>query len=161
MAKSVRIPVSVRRFLYAALTVSWCSGIVFFILNQWVTLEGEFGPEKHPWQIGFLRIHGAGAFLMMITFGYLLASHIAVSWPLKKMRPLGVTLVAAIGFLIVSAYGLYYLGDPDLRTYLAYAHAGVGVSLPFLLMVHLVQGRRQRNLRKTTSARKAKAKAAA
>ncbi len=144
MARSVRISYFFRKLLYMALTLSWSSGILFFVLNQWVRVAGDFGPEKHPLQMSILRLHGAGAFLMMVLFGYLVSNHIQVSWPLKKLHPFGLFLAGAICFLILSAYGLYYLGDPDLRTYLAYAHAAVGFSLPFVLAAHLIQGRKQR-----------------
>jgi len=152
MAKSARIAPFLKRLLYAVLATSWCSGITFFILNQWVTVAGEFGPEKHPWQFGVLRIHGAGAFAMMILFGYLLASHVKVSWSLRHRHPFGLALVVMIAFLIVSAYGLYYIGDSDFRTYLAYSHAATGVSLPFVLTAHLAQDRqRKRRTQKRTA----------
>ena len=157
MAQTVQVPSRFRRFLYAVLVTSWCSGVVFFILNQWVRVDGEFGPEKHPWQFGVLRIHGAGAFLMMITFGYLLASHVKVGWPLKKFHPMGLVSVGSVAFLIVSAYGLYYIGDPGLRALVAYCHAAVGVCLPILVTAHLVRARRRRNSQNPLRAAKARA----
>ncbi|CAM2007168.1 hypothetical protein [Acanthopleuribacter pedis] len=152
MAKSVKVPKKTRWFFYAVLATSFISGLTFFILNRWVTVEGEFGPEKHPWQMNVLRLHGAGAFLMMVFFGYFLASHVQVSWPVKPMRPLGIALTAAVSLMILSAYSLYYLGDMDVRAVVAYVHTGLGVTLPFFLIAHLVQGSRRRNSRKVKHA---------
>lgn len=144
MARSVKVPKALRRFLYGVFLLSWISGLTFFVLNRWVVVEGDFGPEKHPAQFWFLKAHGAAAFLMMIHFGYLLASHSVPSWAVKRSRPLGGLLVGAVGFLIVSAYFLYYIGDETWRTWVAYAHASVGVSLPFILAGHIWHARRQR-----------------
>ena len=130
--------------LFALVLTSWVSGVVFFVLDRWFLIEGEFGLEKHPWRLGFLKAHGASAFLMMVAFGFLLASHVSVAWPVRRMRPLGVALVSSLSLLMLSAYGLYYLGDENLRPIVTYAHAATGACLPFLLAAHLIQGQKRR-----------------
>jgi len=139
-----RIPWSYRIWIFLFLLISWLTGIAFFVLNKWIFVEGEFGPEKHPWQYPVLRIHGAAAFLMMITYGYLLASHVPAGWKQKRQRRSGLILVCAQGFLILSAYGLYYLADEGFRVLVSYAHALVGVTFPLLLAVHIISGRHSR-----------------
>ena len=57
----MRLPVLLRRLLYAVLTGSWLTGTTFFVLSRFVEIEGEFGPEKHPWQSPILAAHGAFA----------------------------------------------------------------------------------------------------
>lgn len=145
MAKSVHIPKCLRRLIYGFFLMSWVTGITFFLLNRFVTVSGDFGPEKHPWQGNILSIHGGAAFLMMISFGYMLGSHVSVSWPVKRMRPSGLYLILATSFLIISAYILYYTANEELRTLVGYAHFAVGLSLPFLLILHLVKGRKRGN----------------
>ncbi|MEM6453560.1 MAG: hypothetical protein AAF772_00560 [Acidobacteriota bacterium] len=137
-----------RRFLFALILLSWVSGITFFVLNTWVTVEGEFGPQKHPQQFNVLKAHGAAAFLQLMVFGYLLADHVPKGWRVTRMRGIGLTLVIAQSLLVVSAYGLYYMGDEDRRQIVAYVHYAVGFSLPFLLIAHLIQGRWGRRWRK-------------
>lgn len=149
---STRIPRAYRLFLYALLLTSWSSGSTFFVLNKWVTVEGEFGPEKHPMQVVALRTHGGAAFLMMVCYGFLLASHVPAGWRSKRMRRLGLTLVSAQGFLILSAYLLYYLANDGFRILLSYAHASVGFLFPFLLAAHLYSAARDRNVSLATKA---------
>src|SRR4029079_10963143 len=87
-------------------------------------------------------IHGASAMLMMIYFGYLLATHVSVGLRSKRNRVLGLTLVYAIGFMIVTAYGLYYLGSEGVRQVVSWAHTAVGFSLPLVLGLHVAMGHR-------------------
>ncbi len=138
---NLKIPWHYRTWLFLFILVSWVTGVTFFILNRWVEIEGEFGPEKHPAQATFLKVHGAAAFLMMITYGYLLATHVPAGYRSKRQRVLGLSLVAAQGFLILTAYGLYYVGGEDFHVLIGYAHASVGFLFPFLLVTHIVTGR--------------------
>tara|TARA_R110002096_G_scaffold199271_17_gene383132 strand:- start:4557 stop:4997 length:441 start_codon:yes stop_codon:yes gene_type:complete len=141
---SIRIPWSYRTFLFLFILLSWTTGIAFYILNNFIEMEGEFGPQKHPWQYPLLKIHGASAFLMMITYGYLLATHIPAGWKAKRSRKAGLLLVATQGFLIVTAYLLYYAGwEEEVRKYLVWTHASVGFTFPFLVALHIVSGRRR------------------
>ncbi len=149
MAGSVRITKLYRYSLFALVLTSWTSGVSFFILNRWVSVEGDFGPEKHPWQFNILEIHGAAAFLMMLVFGALLAAHVPVGWRVQRVRPLGLALVIALALLMTSAHFLYYLGDEEFRQWTAYVHAAIGFSLPFILIAHLWQGSKRRRRRKS------------
>lgn len=156
MAKSVRIEKRIRTGLFLLITTSWITGILFFILDNWLWIEGEFGPEKNPLQFPTLKIHAASAFLLMIGFGFLLASHVLVSFPVKRMRPTGIALLSTFGFLIVSAYGLYYIGDDSFRQIVVYAHAGAGCFFPILLATHLLKGKAfRKRIRRQTTSRKA------
>ena len=144
---TLKIPWRFRAWLFAFIMLSWVTGVTFFILNQWLEIEGEFGPEKHPAQATFLKIHGGAAFLMMISYGYLLATHIPAGYRSRRQRVLGLGLVAAQGFLILTAYGLYYVGGADFHALIGYAHASVGFLFPFLLAAHIVTGKRRNPLK--------------
>jgi hypothetical protein len=140
----LKIPRRYRVFLFACIALSWLTGITFFVMNRWVTVEGDFGPEKHPAQMTFLKVHGAAAFLMMISYGYMLATHIPAGYRSKRQRVIGLGLVAAQGFLILTAYGLYYVGGEKFRTVISYAHASVGLIFPILLTTHIISGSRRK-----------------
>jgi hypothetical protein len=141
---TLKIPWRYRTWLFAFILLSWITGVTFFILNRWVEIEGEFGPEKHPAQAIFLKVHGASAFLMMISYGYLLATHIPAGYKSKRQRFLGLCLVGAQGFLILTAYGLYYVGGENFHSVIGYAHASVGFIFPFLLATHVITGARKK-----------------
>jgi hypothetical protein len=140
----LRIPWRYRGLLFGILALSWLTGLAFFVLNRWITVEGEFGPEKHPAQAVFLKVHGAAAFAMMISYGYLLASHVPAGLRSRRQRTIGLTLVAAQGFMILSAYGLYYISGEQFREWVSYAHASVGFIFPALLAFHVISGAREK-----------------
>lgn len=144
MARSVRIEKKVQLILSLVLLTSWVTGIAFFSLNQWFMVEGEFGPEKNPWQFPILKVHGAAAFLMLIGFGYLLASHVVVSYPVKRMRTSGLSICILFSMLVFTAYGLYYVGHDTLRAILGYTHASIGLCIPFFIWYHIYRGRQLR-----------------
>ena len=139
-----RVPKTYRYILYAILGVSLISGLTFYYLNTWGIVEGPFGPEIHPAQKYFLMVHGASAFLFMMSFGIMLANHVPATWRTKRSRVLGVALVSLGSFQIISAYCLYYIGSPEIRPILANAHTIIGTSIPIILIGHLVAGRKKR-----------------
>jgi hypothetical protein len=145
---NLKIPWRYRGFLFGFLALSWLTGVTFFVMNRWVTFEGEFGPEKHPAQALFLKVHGAAAFAMMISYGYMLASHVPAGLRSRRQRFCGLALVAAQGFLILTAYGLYYVGGDDFHAFIGYAHASVGFVFPALLAWHVLTGIREKSRRK-------------
>ena len=133
-----------RRIIYVLFSVSWLTGALFFILNRWVTVDGDFGPEKHPLQFPILMTHGASAFLMIFIFGVVVASHITANWHMKAVRRLSLFLVITMSFQIVSAYLLYYLASETWREIIANVHAIIGFLLPLLLCIHVIQAWRVR-----------------
>lgn len=162
----VRIPQNYRRLLYTILALSWVTGIVFFILSRFITVEGDFGPEKHPWQFPVLMIHGAAAFAVMMAYGSVMMNHISATWRLKRLRGFGITLTIVLLFQVISAYLLYYLSSDEVRGVFANLHALVGLSFPLILTIHIVTGRRERaqmqsQLEARRAARKQEAKKAA
>jgi hypothetical protein len=138
---NLKIPLHYRTWLFVFILLNWVTGVTFFAMNRWLTIEGSFGPEKHPMQSTFLKVHGASAFLMMVSYGYLLATHVPAGYRSRRQRTVGLSLVAAQGFLILTAYGLYYAGGEDFHSLIGYAHAGVGFIFPFLLALHVVAGK--------------------
>lgn len=141
---SLRIPVLYRRFFYGFLALSLCSGVLFFIFNQWVEIEGEFGPQKHPLQAVFIRVHGAAAFFMLMSFGALLAAHIPYGWKSTRSRKSGI-FIGALAFLqILLGYLLYYLANESIRQYTSYVHILFGLVMPLALYLHLRQRKKTR-----------------
>lgn len=142
-----RIALHFPRYAKAALALllawSFVTGTGFFYLQRWGQAEGEFGPEINPLQPWLLRAHGLGAFLWLIAFGYLLASHIPVGWRARRQRSSGLSLVALLASLALTGYGLYYLAAEGLREAVGWTHLGLGLAFPVVLAVHIVTGKRR------------------
>lgn len=141
---SLRIPVIYRRFFYSFLALSLCSGVMFFIFNQWVEVEGEYGPQKHPLQAVLIRVHGAAAFFMLMSFGALLAAHIPYGWKSKRSRKSGIFMSTLVFLQILLGYLLYYLANESIRQYTSYVHIFFGFVMPLALYLHLRQRKRSR-----------------
>lgn len=154
----VRMPLMFRRWLYFLLALSWLSGIGFFILNRFVMIEGDFGPQRHPLQFPVLMVHGASAFLVMISYGSVLINHVGATWRLKRLRGFGIALVSVLVFQFISAYLLYYLSSDDVRGVVANMHALVGLTFPVVLTTHIVTGLRERRQMQARLAERKKAR---
>lgn len=141
---TLKLPKLYRRVLYITLSTSWITGIAFFIMRDFITIEGDFGVERHPLQYPTLMVHGLAAFFMIIGFGGLLFAHVPYGWRHKRERQWGLALISAVAFQIISAYLLYYMDGELSRTVVGYLHIGVGLSLPALLITHILRGIRNR-----------------
>lgn len=132
-------------WIFIVLGMSWISGVTFFIFNNWIIIDGEFGPEKHSLQNPILQIHGFAAFLMIITYGFLIASHVNHSWKVKPLRIWGIIMLVMETLMIITAYILYYIGNPDHHEIVGYIHAAIGFLLPIVLTTHIIIGIKNRN----------------
>ena len=131
--------------LYSVLLLSFATGSTYFVLNRWFAITDEFDiVQKHPLQPVLLKIHGASAMIAMIGFGYILATHVHAAWRTHRRRTSGLPLIGCFVLLVISGYGLYYLGDETWRARIAWVHLGAGLALPLTLIAHLLS-------RKTTA----------
>lgn len=142
----VKLDKAHRIWIYTIFSLIWISGITFFVLQTWFQVEGEFGMQKHPFQFTSLQIHGLAAFLMMVTYGYLLGTHVKAGWKIKPLRRSGVLLTIIPAFMMVTAYLLYYIAQDLARQIIAYSHLAVGFLIPFILVIHVVTIRRQKKI---------------
>lgn len=139
---ALHFPKIAKALLYLAFVTSWLTGTVWFSLHQWVHIEGEFGESHSTWGPFLIKIHGGSAMLMMVFYGYLLASHVPAGRRSKRNRALGLALTCGIAFMILTAYGLYYIGGETFRSIVSWAHLLVGFCLPFVLALHVWSGHR-------------------
>ncbi|MEO1856259.1 MAG: hypothetical protein ABGY95_02685 [Rubritalea sp.] len=145
-----------KAILGTAILTSWTTGLGFYILNNYMEVEGDFGPEKHPFQFSFLKVHGASAFVMLVIYGYLLASHVPIGLKAKRERMLGLLLTFTQALLIFTAYYLYYGKDEDRRELMAWTHFSIGFFYPMIIVLHIFVGRRssrQRRIKRKEKAR--------
>lgn len=148
----MRLPTRLRRLLYTVLAGSWLTGTTFFVLSRFVEVEGEFGPEKHPWQSPILAAHGAFAFLMLLAIGSLWLNHVPSSWRSGRSRRLGITLIVASALMVISGWVLYYAASEALRPLIGNVHFALGLLLPGTVAAHIVLGRQARKVTTTRMA---------
>ena len=141
---TVKVPTIYKIWLFSVLAVLWASGILFFIFDTWVIVEGKYGVAKHPLQYLILQIHGASAFIMIFTYGYFLAAHAASSWRANLRRKSGIILACVPAFMMLTGYLIYYGGTGIWREIISYAHLTAGFALPILLIIHIIVAVRNR-----------------
>lgn len=134
---ALRFPRWAKILFSTSLLLSLVTGIMWFYLGRWGEVQGEFGPEKHPWLGLLAKLHGAGAFVAMISFGIVLGGHVPVGWRTHLSRKSGIFTITVIALSILTAYGLYYSGSDDWRETLIITHFATGLLLPVAVGLHI------------------------
>ena len=135
----VRLPNWQRRAIYAVTAALVLTGLLWWFLDA---NRGENGASSA--QVWSLRVHGMAAMLGLVFFGSLLSSHIRIAWAVNRNRLLGATLAGLTITLALTGYGLYYLGGEMSRLVASWLHLVFGITMPFVLWLHIVRGRRLR-----------------
>lgn len=120
-----------KRFLYITTAVLWLSGMIWLCL-----------PEISTGRPSLLKIHGAAAMVFLMVFGMLYKDHIRRGWKREEQRPSGLSLVTLCSVLVVTGWGLYYLGGESIRQWNSTIHTVFGVALPALIALHVWLSRR-------------------
>ena len=145
MTKAIKKAALGRRqqpLLYAALAALWFSGVVWLGWNYGHILQGTSALETSAVSVLSMKIHGAAAMGFLMAFGALLLQHVPLGWKQPAHRPTGVALLSVCGALIITGWGLYYLGGESLRHGTSVVHWGLGVLLPVILWWHVRLARR-------------------
>ena len=141
--RPTKLPRWHERAIYLGFRALLVTGLVWLVLDRWVRLAGEFGPEHHPAEHIMLILHGIAAYVLLILAGALIPVHVKGGWLVQRNRMSGVSLASALGLLGVTALGLYYLSGEAARGWSSLVHWTVGVAAVPVLLVHAIQGRRQ------------------
>lgn len=127
--------------VYVGFGMLLATGIAWLLLDNFVQVKGEFGPEHHPAEHVALIVHGVFAYGFLIIAGAMLPVHIPLGWNVKRNHKSGTVLVATLLLLAVSALGLYYAGDDVLRSRLSLVHWGLGLLAAPLMLFHALPAR--------------------
>ena len=84
--------------------------------------------------------------LTLLLLGALFPIHMARAWRGRLNRVSGSIMVVCNAVLIMTAFGLYYLGAETLRPWASDVHIVAGFALPVLIAFHIWLGRRQNAL---------------
>lgn len=99
--------------------------------------------DASPYESWSMKVHGATTMLWLLLLGSVLHEHARRAWQLGRNRGSGALLATSMAFLIVSAWGLYYLGDENWRRIDAILHWGMGLTALPLIYLHQWLGRRR------------------
>jgi hypothetical protein len=134
----VRLPRSRHIAVYAIGIGVWLSGGLWLLFHYFVVHPGPFGPTSSPLEPWWLKLHGAFAFAAIWLFGLLWGVHIVAGWSGWRRRGTGGLMVAILGWLILSGYLLYYLGDETVRPLISLLHWVIGLAVPVAFTAHRV-----------------------
>ena len=137
----MRLKPSFRYAIYAIVAVLALTGAAWFVADWQKDLSTD-----EIWQqiaANMLMLHGGAAMLALLLIGALIPLHILRAWRAGKNRMSGGLMAALSAMLIVTAFGLYYLGSETLRPWISWTHIAAGSALALWLPLHIWLGRRQ------------------
>lgn len=141
----MRLSPGFRNGLCAAFAVLFATG-AGWLAADWL----KDGSGDDIWQESaayLLMLHGGGAMATLMLLGALVPLHVQRAWRSRRNRSTGTAMVTFNAGLVVTAFGLYYLGSETLRSWTSDLHIGIGLILPALLVVHVAVGRRSSRIR--------------
>ena len=138
---TLRLNPSFRFTIYAAFAVLVLTGAGWLVADWQKDISGE-----EIWQqviANLLMIHGGTAMVTLLLLGALIPLHMMRAWRSRKNRVSGSVMVTFNTVLVVTAFGLYYLGSETLRPWMSWIHIAAGFSLALWFPLHIYWGRRK------------------
>jgi hypothetical protein len=136
----LRLKPSFRYAIYAAIAVLVLTGAGWLVADWQKDASGD-----EIWQqaaASALMVHGGAAMVTLLLLGALIPVHVLRSWRIGRNRISGSAVATLNAALIVTAFGLYYLGSEAVRPWMSWIHIAAGFALALLLPLHIVLGRR-------------------
>jgi len=136
----LRLDPRFRFTLFVAFSVLFVTGAGWLVADR---LKDAASGEA--WQMiaaYLLMLHGGAAMATLLLLGALVPLHIQRAWRSRRNWITGTTMVAFNALLILTAFGLYYLGSDTFRRWTSNLHIVIGLGLPVLFLVHILIGRR-------------------
>lgn len=142
----MRLDRAFRYALYAAFAVVFVTGAVWLVADNLKDSASEFWQEAAA---TLLMCHGGGAMITLMMLGALVPVHMRYGWRSSKNLVTGITVATVNAALIVTAFGLYYLGSEAVRPWISWIHIAAGFFLALMLPLHILLGRRARAFTQT------------
>ena len=131
-----------RRSVYLVFGLLFLTGAAWLIAHFLLRRATEFGESVHPIEPWTMKVHGAAAMLALFFVGSLLNTHIRRALKGRLNLLSGWAMIALIGILTVSGYGLYYFASEQSRTAWSVLHWVFGLTFPLSIFLHIMLGRR-------------------
>ena len=129
-----------RGLLYVSALLLLVTGVAWLAVHY---LAGAGAGElPHPMEAWTIRLHGFAAFFGLFVFGALAGAHIPQGWRMSgrhrwaQQRGSGVALCSIAALLAFTGYLLYYFAPETVRPALGWLHAGIGILMAVLGLIH-------------------------
>lgn len=136
-----RILLRPERMLYVTASLLAVSGAGWLVSHYCFAGHGELGELPSPWEPWWMRLHGAAMMLFFVSFGALLPGHVAHGLRRAINATSGIAMLAIVGALTLTGYGLYYLDEGTARAWTGIAHWIIGIAGVVALWGHVALGR--------------------
>jgi hypothetical protein len=137
-----RLPTTLRRAAYLAVTALWLSGGALLVLQLWLRRPDEFGLMRHPLEPALQTLHGVLGMAALYLLGWLSARHVGEAWRRAERRRSGIALLATLGILALSGGALFFLTGDAARAASIWLHDGLGALTPAAALAHWLARRR-------------------
>ena len=137
----MRLKSSFRYAIYAAFAVLFLTGAGWFVAD-WNKDSDEIWQQLAA---NMLMVHGGAAMLTLMALGALIPLHFLRAFRLGKNLASGSIMAAFNAVLIITAFGLYYLGSEAVRPWMSWIHITAGVGVLMMFPIHILLGRRRKN----------------
>ncbi len=136
----MRLKSTFRYWTYAVFVVLLLTGAAWLVAD-WQKDTDDVWQQASA---NLLMIHGGAAMLALMALGALIPLHLLRAWRARKNLVSGITVASVNAVLILTAFGLYYLGSETVRPWMSWIHIIAGFCLALMLPLHIVLGRRAR-----------------
>jgi small-conductance mechanosensitive channel len=137
----MRLKSAFRLALYGVFALLFASGVFWLLADQ---MKNGADADSEMWQQAsafVLSLHGGAAMVTLMLLGALGPMHIQRGWRAKTNRATGLASIVLYGLLILTAFGLYYLGSEVVRPWISYVHIAFGLAVPVVIAAHVMVGR--------------------
>lgn len=125
-----------RFWLYSAFTLTVGTGATWAVIWHFFREDAEMA---QPAEASLLKLHLAGAMILLVAVGAALPKHASKSWAAKLNRPASGLFIACILGAAVTGYGIlaFYWETRVMH----FTHIAFGISMALLLPIHILTGR--------------------
>ena len=137
----MRLRSSFRYSIYAAFAALFLTGACWLVADWQKNISSD-----DIWQQAaayLLMAHGGTAMVTLLLLGALIPVHMLRSWRSGNNLVTGSMMIRLNTLLVVTAFGLYYLGSEIVRPWMSWIHVVAGFCVPVLFTLHVFLGRQR------------------